>query len=88
MKKKKLLGYESLKEACKVAREEALENNSSHYNPICIYEESDGSFTIGINHTRKAKFKVAVDKSGARYTKKLVRDYFGKKVERFVKIEK
>lgn len=87
MKKKKLIGYASLKEACKVAREEALEKNSSHYNPVCVYEESDGSFTIGITHTRKAKFKVAVDKSGARYTKKLVKDYCGRKVERFVRIE-
>lgn len=86
MKKKKLIGYASLKEACKFARELALEKNSSYYNPICVYEETDGSFTVGIEHTKKAKFKVAVDKSGAKYAKKLVRDYSGKKVERFVKI--
>ena len=85
MKKKKLIGYASLKEACKVARELALEKNSSHYNPICIYEEKDGSFTVDVQHSTKAIFKLAVDKSGTRYTKKLVRDDFGKKTEKFIK---
>ena len=84
--KKKLIGYASMKEACKEARELALEKNSSCYNPICVYEERDGSFTVDYKHTKNAKFKVAVDKSGAKYTKKLVRNYFGQKTEKFVPI--
>lgn len=87
MKKKKYIGYENLKDACKQAREIAIEKNASHYNPICIWEELDGSFTIDNMHTNKAIFKVAVDKSGAKYQKKLIKDQ-GKRVFRFVKIEK
>ena len=83
-KNKRLIGYANLKEACAAARQEALD--SRYHYIVSVYEESDGSFTVGDAHTNKAQFKVAIDKSGARYIKKWVRDN-GYKHETFVRIK-
>ena len=87
MKKKKTMWYTSLKEAAKIAREMALEETSHYNRPISIYQESDNSYTIEGNQTRKAKFVFAVDKSGYRYTKKWKKNSCNKKELIFVKME-
>lgn len=65
---KKLKGYEILKEARAIAREQ------TNYWYTDIYLESDGSYSVGNPADRKSKFLFSVDKSGAKYTKKYVRD--------------
>lgn len=77
MKEKKLIGYKSLKEACKVARERALEKDL--YAHATVYIEKDGSYTVSPDNTKNSKFFVLVDKSGARYQEKWQRTGFGKR---------
>lgn len=82
MKKKKLKGYESLKEARAVARE-----RSAHWWYTDIYLESDGSYSVGEPCDKKAVFIMAIDKSGARFTKKWVKNpLYGKRLE-YVRIK-
>ena len=83
-KKKKLVGYATLKEACMVARDDLLERRS-HYLEF-VYVERDGSYTVGAQHTKNAQFVVAVDKSGARYIKKWVVRY-GRKYQDYVRVK-
>ena len=81
MKTKKLKGYATLKEARAVARE------MTSYYYTDIYLESDGSHSVGKPCDKKAKFVMAIDKSGAKFTKKFVNNpYFGKRLE-YVKIK-
>ena len=68
MKRKKMKGLASLKEARQKAR--AI----SDYFPIPIYLETDGSYSVKFPNDRKAVFCVAVDKSGAKYRIGKVRD--------------
>lgn len=68
MKRKKMKGLASLKEARQKAR------TISDYFPIPIYLETDGSYSVKFPNDRKAVFCVAVDKSGARYRIGKVRD--------------
>lgn len=76
MKKKHYKGYVSLKEARAVAREKCS------YWYVDIYKESDGSFSVGNSCDRKSEFLMAVDKSGAKFTKKWVNsELFGKRLE-------
>ena len=82
MKEKKLIGYQSINEACKVARERALENR---YHSVSVYIERDGSFTVSPDNTKNSKFYLLVDKSGARFKKQWKRTEFGKR-EIFVRI--
>lgn len=63
MKKKKLKGFATLKEARAIARE------MTKYWYTDIYLESDGSYSVGKPSDKKAVFYCAVDKAGARYTK-------------------
>lgn len=80
MKKKHYKGYVSLKEARAVAR--SLANEIGRFAFVKIYEESDGSFSVGQPCDGKAVFKMAVDKSGAKFTKKWVNsELFGKRLE-------
>jgi len=81
MKAKKLKGYKSLKEARAVARE------MTKYWYTDIYQESDGSYSVGKPCDKKAVFLMAIDKAGARYTKKWVNHpLFGKRLE-YVRIK-
>ena len=48
-KKKKLVGYATLKEACMVARDDLLERRSRYLE--FVYVERDGSYTVGAQHT-------------------------------------
>ena len=81
MKTKKLKGYKSLKEARAVARE------MTSYWYTDIYQESDGSYSVGKPHDKKAVFLMAIDKAGARYTKKWANHpLFGKRLE-YVRIK-
>lgn len=76
MKKKHYKGYVSLKEARAVAREKCS------YWYVDIYKESDGSFSVGKPCDGKAVFLMAVDKSGAKFTKKWVNsELVGKRLE-------
>lgn len=84
-KKKRLIGYASLKDACMDARNEAIRKNCSRWNPVNIFVEPDSSFSVGTSLTNKGKFYVAVDKSGARYRKKRIKD-LGMCREVYVKI--
>lgn len=85
MKKKHYKGYVSLKEARAVAR--SLANEIGRFAFVKIYEESDGSFSVGQPCDDKAVFRLAVDKSGARFTIKRVNNpYFGKRQE-YVRIK-
>ena len=64
-KNKKMQGeFKTLKEARAAARSRA----GDWY--VDIYEEPDGSFSLRRPTNGKAVFVVAIDKSGARYTKK------------------
>lgn len=81
MKTKKLKGYKSLKEARAVAREMAK------YWYTAIYQESDGSYSVGTPCDKKAVFLMAIDKAGARYVKKWVKSPTGRKHEDFVRIK-
>ena len=56
--------FETLKEARAEARIRA------GYWYVDIYEEPDGTFSIGGPTNGRAVFIVAIDKAGARYTKK------------------
>ena len=81
MKTKKLKGYKALKEARAVARE------MTSYWYTDIYLESDGSYSVGKPCDKKAVFLMAIDKAGARYTKKYVNHpVFGKRLE-YVRIK-
>lgn len=80
MKKKKYKGYVSLKEARAVARE------MTKYWYTDIYQESDGSYSVGKPCDGKAVFLMAIDKSGAKYVKKWVDRGFGKRIE-YVRIK-
>lgn len=76
MKKKHYKGYLSLKEARAVARERCS------YWYVDIYKESDDSYSVGKPCDGKAVFLMAVDKSGAKFTKKWVNNpLFGKRQE-------
>lgn len=81
MKKKKLKGYPTLKEARAVARA------MTTYWYTNIYLESDGSYSVGKPNDKKAVFFVAIDKSGARY-KKTWEERYGRKVEVYKRIKK
>ena len=59
MKTKKYKGYKTLKEARAVVRER------THYWYMDIFLESDGSYSVDKPCDKKAKFVMAVDKSGA-----------------------
>ena len=52
-----------------------------------IFLESDGSYSVDKPCDKKAKFVMAVDKSGARYTKEMVRNSFGEKREKYVRLK-
>ena len=80
-KKKKLKGYESLKEARAIAREQA------HYWYASIYQESDGSYSVGTPCDKKAVFLMAIDKGGNRYVKKWVTSPAGRKYETYVRVK-
>lgn len=81
MKKKHYKGYASLKEARAVAR------SMCSYWYVDIYKESDGSYSVGKPCDGKAVFFMAVDKSGAKFTKKWVNNpLFGKRQE-YVRIK-
>ena len=80
MKKKKYKGYLSLKEARAVARE------MTKYWYTDIYQESDGSYSVGKGCDGKAKYLMSIDKSGGRYVKKMVNGCFGKRLE-YVRIK-
>lgn len=82
MSKRKYGEYKTLKEARAAAREHA------HYNAVAVYEEPDGSFSIGHAFHKKAKLICGIDKSGRRYQLVWTRDYFGKKIQKFEPIEK
>ena len=82
MKEKKLIGHQSINEACKIARERALEDR---YGSVAVYIERDGSYTIAPDNTKNSKFHLLVDKSGARFRKQWKRDAYGKR-EIFVRI--
>lgn len=67
-KKKKTQGeFATLKEARAAAREQAR----NWY--IDIYQEPDGTFSIGGPTNGRAVFVVAIDKAGARYEKKWIK---------------
>ena len=80
MKKKKYKGYVSLKEARSVARE------MTHYWYTDIYQESDGSYSVGKGCDGKSKYLMSIDKSGGQYVKKWVNGCFGKRQE-YVRIK-
>ena len=80
-KKKKLKGYATLKEARAVAREQAK------YWYTAIYQESDGSYSVGAPADKKAVFLMAIDKGGNRYVKKWVTSPTGRKYETFVRVK-
>jgi hypothetical protein len=81
MKNKKFKGYISLKEARKEAREIA------DYFPVPIYLESDGSYSVMFPNDKKAKFHIAIDKSGAKYRIGKIRNkYTGKMESGYVKV--
>ena len=86
MKKRKFKGYGSLKEARAKARELA-ETRKWLYTPVPIFIESDGSFSVEKPCDRKAQFHVAIDKSGAKYAKKWVRQFNGRKIVEYIKVE-
>ena len=75
MKKKKYKGYVSLKEARAVARE------MTKYWYTDIYQESDGSYSVGKGCDGKAKYLMSIDKSGGRYVRKMVNVGAGKRLE-------
>ena len=81
MKTKKYKGYKTLKEARAVAREK------THYWYTDIYLESDGSYSVDKPCDKKAKFLMAVDESGAWYTKEMVRNSFGEKREKYIRLK-
>ena len=85
MKKKKLKGYATLKEARAAAREKASTHYYSDVLPTPIFLESDGSYSVDKPNDKKAVFVVAIDKSGARYKKVWV-ERFGLKREEYKKI--
>ena len=86
MNNKKLKGYATLKEARTAAREKASQHYYSNVLPTPIYLESDGSYSVDKPNDKKAKFVMAIDKAGARYTKVWV-DWYGKKREIYKKIK-
>lgn len=47
--------------------------------------ESDGSYSVGTPADRKSKFLFSVDKSGAKYTKKYVRDQVRGKILNYIR---
>ena len=51
-----------------------------------IFLESDGSYSVDKPCDKKVKFVMAVDKSGARYTKEMVRNSFGGKREKYIRL--
>ena len=72
-KKKKMQGeFETLKEARIAAREMAAKHcvGAGYTNYVDIYQEPDGTFSLGGPTNGRAVFVVAIDKAGARYTKK------------------
>lgn len=77
MSKRKYGDYLTLKEARAAAREEA------NYGVIPVYEEPDGSYSISNPYHKKAKLVCGIDRSGLRYKLAWVRDYAGRKVQRF-----
>lgn len=81
MSKRKYGEYITLKEARAAAREDA------HYGVTPVYEEPDGSYSIRNPFHKKAKLVCGVDKSGRRYKLAWVRNYVGKKVQRFEPIK-
>jgi hypothetical protein len=82
-KKKKTQGeFTTLKEARAAARERA-----GNWNVVDIYQEPDGTFSIGGPTNGRAVFVVAIDKAGARYKKKWLKSYTNKKYLGYVKIE-
>ena len=81
MKKKKLKGYLSLKEARAVARE-----MTSYYGCTDIYLESDGSYSVGKPCDKKAKFYCAIDRAGARYTK-VWEERYGRKMQVYKRVK-
>ena len=80
MKKKKYKGYVSLKEARAVARE------MTKYWYTDIYQESDGSYSVGKGKDGKAVYLMSIDKAGGRYVKKMVNVGAGKRLE-YVKVK-
>lgn len=81
MSKRKYGEYVTLKEARAAAREDA------HYGVTAVYEEPDGSYSIRNPFHKKAKLVCGVDKGGRRYKLAWVRDYIGRKVQRFEPIK-
>lgn len=71
--KKKWGEFQTLKEACKIAREKAV------YGVIEIYKNYDNSYSLNPDQHKKAVFICAVDKSGRRYKKEWKRAWNGKK---------
>ena len=47
--------------------------------------ESDGSYSVGTPVDKKSKFLFSVDKSGAKYTKKYVRDQVRGKILNYIR---
>ena len=92
MKNKKVnrnFEYETLKEACKAAREKVLTRQFSTYG--YVYLEKNGMYTIWDKtenlETTNRKFQVAVDKAGNRYVYKKITDMFGQKHLQLVRIK-
>lgn len=82
MKKKKYKGYVSLKEARAIARD----MTTWYYTDI--YQESDGSYSVGSPKDKKSKYLMSIDKSGARYIKKPVNhSYYGNNWFEYIKIK-
>lgn len=80
MKKKKLKGFASFKEARAVARE------MTKYWYTDIYQESDGSYSVGKPCDKKAVFFCAIDKAGAKY-KKVWREQYGRKMQVYERVK-
>lgn len=82
MKKKKILAgeYKTLKEARAEARARSV------WRPVDVYQEPNGTYSVGKPLNNNATFVVAVDKSGAKFKKLNKKDIYGYTI--YVPVEK